>query len=99
MKNTASEIYKSLCQITLIDIHTHVDATHLSARGLHDILLYHMVISDLYCAGCPDGSRMTENPDEAEIAFRLERAIPYIKYIQNTSCFWGVKTILKDLYD
>jgi hypothetical protein len=99
MKNTASEIYKSLCQIPLIDIHTHVDATHLSARGLHDILLYHMVISDLYCAGCPDGSRMTENPDEAEIAFRLERAIPYIKYIQNTSCFWGVKTILKDLYD
>jgi hypothetical protein len=99
MNILTSNIYESLCEVPLIDIHTHIDATHLSARGLHDVLLYHMVISDLYCAGCPDGSRMSEFPDKTEIAYRMERAIPYLKYIQSTSCYWGVKTILKDLYD
>jgi len=98
MNSLTSKLYESLCEVPLIDIHTHIDATHLSARGIHDILLYHMVISDLYSAGCPDGSRMSESPDETEVAYRVERAIPYLKYIQNTSCFWGVKTILKDLY-
>ena len=33
--------------IPLLDIHTHLDAAHLTARGLHDILLYHMVEQDI----------------------------------------------------
>lgn len=88
-----------LLNVPAFDAHTHLDVKHLTARGLHDILLYHMVVSDLYSAGCPDGMRLSEEPDENEAVFRLERAVPYIKYIQNTSCFWLVKTILRDLYD
>ena len=88
-----------LSSIPAFDAHTHVDVKHLTARGLHDILLYHMVISDLYSAGCPDGARLSEEPDENEAAYRLERAVPYVKHIQNTSCFWLVKIILRDLYD
>ena len=93
-----TELYGELSKIPLFDTHTHMDALRLSARGLHDVLLYHMVISDLYGAGCPDGARMSEDPCENEITTRIERALPYIPYIQNTSCFWGVKIILKDLY-
>ncbi|MHB1485242.1 MAG: hypothetical protein ACYCYI_11330 [Saccharofermentanales bacterium] len=99
MDTMASRIYEGLCEIPMLDIHTHIDASHLCARGLHDILLYHMVVSDLYSAGCPDGERLSEDPEEDEIAYRVERALPYIKYIQNTSCYWGVKTILKELYN
>ena len=88
-----------LAAIPALDCHTHLDASHLSARGLHDVLLYHMVISDLYSAGCPNGSRLSEHPDESEAHGRLAEAIPYLKYIQNTSCFWGVKVILNDLYN
>ena len=95
MKN---ELYGELCKIPMLDAHTHIDAGHMGARGLHDILLYHMVISDLYSAGCPDGGRLSEEPGEAEIESRILRALPYVKYIQNTSCFWGIKTILLDLY-
>lgn len=98
MSILADDLYNGLLDIPLLDIHTHLDASHLGARGLHDILLYHMVISDLYSAGCPDGSRLPEEPSEDEVESRIERALPYIRYIQNTSCFWGVKTILKDLY-
>ena len=85
--------------IPLFDVHTHMDASHLTARGLHDVLLYHMVISDLYSSGCPDGARLSADPDEAEIEYRIERAIPYIGFIENTSCYWGVRLILRDLYN
>jgi hypothetical protein len=89
---------EGLTNIPLLDAHTHIDADYLSARGLHDILLYHMVISDLVSAGCPSRSRLSEEPDDAEIEARLSEAIPYVRYIQNTSCFWGVRIILRDLY-
>ena len=96
--NLFKEIWKILEDQPMLDPHTHLTASHLTARGLHDILLYHMVISDLYSAGCPDGARLSEFPDDNEAYSRLERAIPYVKYIQNTSCFWGTRIILKDLY-
>jgi len=98
MKDRFDFLYDEISTIPLYDVHTHMDALHLTARGLHDVLLYHMVISDLYNAGCPDGARMSESPDESEIEFRIERALPFVKHIQNTSCFWGARIILKDLY-
>lgn len=90
---------EALQEIPVLDAHTHMDAAHLSARGLDDILLYHMVVSELYSAGCPDGARLGEMPTVEESNTRLERAIPYVRYIQNTSTAWMVRTILKDLYD
>jgi glucuronate isomerase len=92
------KIFQGLMETPVMDAHTHVDSSHMTARGLHDILLYHMIISELYSAGCPDGARLSEDPDEEEVAFRIERALPYLKYIQNTSCFWGATLILKNLY-
>jgi len=88
-------LLEELKKIPLFDCHTHLHSAHLSARGLSDILLYHMVISDLYSAGCPDGSRVKEGQEEE----RIRQAIPFLKYIRNTSCYYGVKIILSDLYD
>jgi hypothetical protein len=73
----------------------------LGARGLHDIILYHMVISDLYAAGCPSGARLTQYPgfpSREEAHSRLAEAVPYLPMIRNTSCFWMARTILRDLY-
>jgi len=98
MRQLTTKLYDDISAIPLFDVHTHMDASHLAARGLHDILLYHMVVSDLYSAGCPDGQRMSEWPGEDEIEQRMARALPYLPYIQNTSCYWGVRIILKDLY-
>lgn len=99
MSQLSKQLFEELSKIPSFDVHTHMDALHMSARGLHDVLLYHMVISDLYSAGCPDGARLSEDPDENEVSYRIERALPYLQYIQNTSCFWGVRMILKDLYE
>ena len=96
--NLIGTLEEGLAAIPLLDIHTHLDASHLAARGLHDILLYHMVVSDLVSAGCPSRGRLPEQPTDAEAHARLAEAIPYLRHIQNTSIYWGVRIILRDLY-
>ena len=69
--------------------------------GLHDLLLYHMVVSDLYAAGCPSGARLTQFPgwpSRDEAAARIEEALPFLPYIQNTSSYWGLRIILRHHY-
>jgi glucuronate isomerase len=102
--NVASvrELEEALAELPMFDVHTHLVGGHLGARGLHDVLLYHMVISDLYAAGCPDGARLTQFPGwptQEEAHGRIARAIPHLPMIRNTSCFWGLRMILEDLYD
>ena len=92
------ELEEALGDQPLLDAHTHLDASHLAARGLHDILLYHMVVSDMASAGYRKTGRV---PDSADIELshaQIERAMPFVPAIENTSCYWLVRVILKDLY-
>lgn len=91
-----------LAELPVLDAHTHLVSGRLAARGLHDILLYHMVVSDLYGAGCPSGQRLTEYPgwpDQTEAHQRIQEALPYLPHIRNTSLAWMIRIILKDLYE
>jgi glucuronate isomerase len=95
------QMEEALAEVPVLDIHTHLVGGRLGARGLHDILLYHMVVSDLYAAGCPTGARLTQYPSwpsQEEAHRRILEALPYLPHIQNTSSFWGVRLILRDLY-
>jgi hypothetical protein len=101
MNPIINRVEEALGQVPVLDIHTHLVGGRLGARGLHDVLLYHMVISDLYAAGCASGPRLTQYPgwpSDAEAHARIEEALPFLPAIQNTSGFWGVRTILRDLY-
>jgi hypothetical protein len=92
---------QALAELPVLDVHTHLCGARLAARGLHDILLYHMIVSDLYSAGCPSGARLTQFPNWAtkeEAHHRIQEALPYLRYIQNTSGWWGVRLILEGLY-
>lgn len=96
------DLEQALAELPMFDAHTHLVGGRLGARGLHDILLYHMVVSDLYAAGCPSGARLTQFPgwpDDRETQTRIEEALPFLPQIRNTSCFWMLRTILEDLYD
>ena len=100
--NTRQDLEQGLAEIPLLDVHTHLVGEKLSARGLHDLLLYHMVISDLYSAGCPSGNRLTEFPGwpgQEEAHRRIQEALPYLPNIRNTSMFWVLRQILDHLYD
>ena len=93
---------QALAELPVFDVHTHLVGGKLGARGLQDILLYHMVVSDLYAAGCPSGGRLTEYPgwpSREEAHLRIKESIPFLPHIQNTSSSWGVRIILRDLYD
>ncbi|HKX61718.1 MAG TPA: hypothetical protein VJS65_07735 [Verrucomicrobiae bacterium] len=95
------DLEQALAELPCFDIHTHLVGGKLGAHGLHDVLLYHMVISDLYSAGCPNGARLTQYPDwpsRREAHQRIGQAIPFLSRIRNTSSSWGVRLILADLY-
>ncbi|HSV74676.1 MAG TPA: hypothetical protein VLH79_13030 [Chthonomonadales bacterium] len=95
------QIFEELCGLPLLDAHSHLVGGKLAARGLHDILLYHMAVSELYAAGCPSGQRLTQYPgwpDREEAHRRLAEAVPFLPLVRNTSVTWGVRQILKDLY-
>src|SRR6185295_5001938 len=99
MNNRIAELEAALAEVPMLDIHTHLVGGQLGARGLHDVLLYHMVVSDLYSAGCPNGARLTQYPqwpsrDEAQA--RLAEALPFLPHIQNTSSAWAVRIILSE---
>ena len=101
-EDLAVQLNEQLQEIPVLDAHTHLVGGKLGARGLHDILLYHMVVADLQSAGCPDMGRLSEYPlwpDRQEATRRIESALPYLRHIENTSCFWGVRIILRNLYD
>ena len=101
-ESTIFELEEALAEVPVIDVHTHLVGGKLAARGLHDVLLYHMVISDLYAAGCPSGARLAQYPHwptQAEADARIVEAIPFLPLIRNTSSYWGVKIILANLYD
>jgi glucuronate isomerase len=92
---------EALAELPMFDAHTHLVGGRLGARGLHDILLYHMVISDLHAAGCPSGARLTQFPGwptQEEAHSRIAEAVAYLPLIRNTSCSWGMRLILQDLY-
>lgn len=93
------EFYQKITKIGAFDCHTHIDASHPVARGIQDILLYHMVISDLYSAGCPSGARLSEEPSTNEVCQRVTEAIPYLPRIKNTSSYYAMRIILNDLFD
>ncbi|HOS01835.1 MAG TPA: hypothetical protein PKZ01_02070 [Candidatus Hydrogenedentes bacterium] len=51
--NVQHALLEALHELPLLDAHTHLVGGRLGARGLHDVLLYHMAISDLYAADAP----------------------------------------------
>ncbi|MCL5745298.1 MAG: hypothetical protein M1541_15455, partial [Acidobacteria bacterium] len=96
------ELLEALYDVPILDAHTHLVGGRLGARGLHDILLYHMAVSELYAAGCPSGSRLTQYPgwpNISEAHARIEEALPYLDQVRNTSISWGIRMTLRDLYD
>ena len=100
-RDIVDDIHQRISDIPVLDAHTHLVGGKLGARGLHDILLYHMAVSDLYAAGCPSGERLTQYPGWPtceEARKRILEALPYLKHTRNTSSSWGVRIILRDLY-
>jgi glucuronate isomerase len=77
-----------------IDIHSHIDSAHPSARSPGDILLYHYIATELRTAGMP---AQVLSEDKA-LDDRALGALPYLRLIRNTTTYWCLRKILKDLH-
>lgn len=93
MDNFYLELFDEIKGIPVVDIHQHLNPLSLSAKSIDDIVFYHYIVTELTSSGMP--RRFFE---EFKGIDRLKVAMRYIKYIRNTSTFWCLKSILRDLY-
>lgn len=87
------ELLRELAELEVVDIHQHLNPNQLTAKSFEDIIFYHYIATELASAGM--------NREEFEKAQRKEKllmALPYFKYVKNTSTFWCLRHILRNLY-
>ncbi len=87
------ELFEEIKDIPVIDVHQHLNPLSLAAKNIDDIVFYHYIATELVSSGMPK-----ELLERYRGVDRLKVAASYIKYIRNTSTFWCLKSILRDLY-
>ncbi|MEM3630786.1 MAG: hypothetical protein QXY18_05175, partial [Nitrososphaerota archaeon] len=92
-KEIFNEIYQSIEKLEIFDIHNHLNPQALSLRNYEDVIFYHYIKTELVNAGMP-----YKYLEESKGVEKLKIALPYIKYLRNTSTFWSLIKILNDLY-
>jgi len=104
LRETQKKIFGALETVTVIDPHCHLDASQPAARNLADIILYHHVWIELISAGMGQ-NEVTKAGLPHELADpqmdpvqRVQKALPYLKGIRNTTVGSLLKWLLSDLY-
>jgi glucuronate isomerase len=93
-KRLLTELNEFIGTIPMIDIHSHIDASHPHARTPRDILFYHYIATELRSAGMPLELVSPELPVEDAV----KNAVPFLPLIKNTSTYWYFVRMLKELY-
>ncbi len=93
-KRIFTELREFVDTIPMVDIHSHIDASHPHARTPRDILFYHYLVTELRSAGMPLELVSPELPVEDAV----RNAVPFLPLIRNTSTYWYFTRMLKELY-
>ncbi|TDA38115.1 MAG: hypothetical protein DSO09_05170, partial [Candidatus Methanomethylicota archaeon] len=78
------DIYSLIKNIEIIDIHNHLNPQALSLRNYEDVIFYHYIKTELANAGMS-----YKYLEEFKGIEKLKIALPYMKYLRNTSTFWS----------
>lgn len=92
-KEFFNEIYRSIEKLEVFDIHNHLNPQALSLSNYEDVVFYHYIKTELASAGMS-----YKYLEEFKGIEKLKIALPYMKYLRNTSTFWSLIKILNDLY-
>ena len=96
------ELEAALAEMPILDIHTHLVGGKLAARGLARRLALSHGRQRPVRRGLSDRRAVDPVSRLAELKTRptpaSRRPLPYLEHIQNTSSFWGVRIILRELY-
>jgi len=93
------ELYREICQMPVIDVHSHLDRDNLAARELRDVLFYHMLLYSLRAAGMSEEALFGRGQGEHRHLRAYDESMPYWQAIGDTSFGWALGTILRELYD
>lgn len=77
--NLCQRLYDALCQIPLIDPHSHIDPHRPTSRSLDDILGYHYYTELAHSAGMPKSALEVREPRE-----RVRNLFKWLDRIDNT---------------
>ncbi len=86
---------KFIDTVPMIDIHSHIEASHPHAKNPKDILFYHYLVTELRSAGMP----LNLVSPELSVEEASENALPYLPLIRNTSTYWYFTKMLNELYN
>ena len=104
-KHLRDRLSAAVDAIPAVDVHTHLRTDKPHADHLADIVLYHHLGTELISAGLPaDAIWKDELPHELvdpgiDPYDRVRNALPYLKWVRNTTAGGFLRTILRDLYD
>ncbi len=94
------ELYDAICNLPVIDVHSHMARDHLAARSLNAVVFYHMLTYPLRAAGMSEetlfANRHDRGPERLEKLF--DESMPHWDAIERLSFGWGLRTILRELY-
>lgn len=93
MKSIYDELLSEIKSMPVIDVHQHLNPVSLSAKSIDDIVFYHYIVTELVSSGMP-----RKFLEEYKGIDKLRMAVGHFKYIRNTTTFWCLKSILRDLY-
>jgi len=93
-KSTFSRLKTWVDSVPLVDVHCHINGEHPAAEDPKEVVFYHYIVTELTSAGMP---REALSPD---LSFEevMRRTLPYFKLIRNTSTYWCLMKMLRDLY-
>jgi len=92
-RNIFDEIYSFVEGLHVVDVHNHLNPSSLSQRSYEDVVFYHYIVTELASSGMP-----FKPLRELKGVERIKSALPYIKFLRNTSTYWTLIKILHDLY-
>lgn len=93
------ELLAEIEKIPVIDIHSHLNRDRLSVSHPAEVLLYHMVLYELCAAGGPEDLAAPWHGPEGDPDEAIAHFLPYFERLTNTGFGWGLKTLLRDLYE
>ncbi len=89
-----SDLKEWVDSIPLVDIHCHINGEKPAAEDPKEIIFYHYIATELMSAGAPPKA-FSPNISFEEA---MKLTLPYFKMIRNTSTYWCLMKILRDLY-
>jgi len=94
-KKIYDTVLQELKRIPVVDAHCHINSEKPQAQSIGDILFYHFLKCEIYSAGGDDTFLISN----ASLEEKMDYFLKYLPVIENTTTWWCVKKILKDLYD